>query len=166
MRLPHDRHSATYWLRMSIVSCTALFYVSSFFLPVFLLIDNWGNSEQVAGWQVCHLAYLVLFGPDLRELITGSWAIILLGSFIANPFLWAGMLLLCWRYPRTWLQAAAAGTIALGFGLVPFFKMPELLLFGYYVWVAGILVLVTGSLTAWMVARQSRKIDLTHGTKP
>src|SRR5205807_10180648 len=118
-------------------------YVSSFFLPAFA-IGIEGKREVHSGAEAFGVASLALLNPyfgGLRGFV----------PWLANPFLWVGLVRFALgRAP----VAGIAGPVAtcLAATLTAFFVDPDardLILIGYYVWLASIAMFTAAAAIKW-----------------
>src|SRR5262245_47943444 len=107
-------------------------YAVSFFLPTFeIVVDGRGKSEYGLG------AFVLAFGALWQEMFGGPMAFLM---WLANPAYWSGVVLFDkGLYGRALVVACAAALL----GSRPLFN--PLVLVGYYVWLAGMTLLVAAS---------------------
>jgi hypothetical protein len=108
-------------------------YAVSFLLPTFLIVVE-GKGDAEYGFT----AFMVAFLAAWEDMYGGPFVFLV---WLANPAFWTGAVLFARGRSRN-----AAGVCALAFALGCRFMFADLILFGYYVWLGSMVLLMLASL--------------------
>jgi hypothetical protein len=139
------RHATSFLCLASLAA-----YANSFALPTFDIVVE-GRAKSETGFAAFEVAFFALS----QEVFGGLGVFVM---WLANPAFWAGVVLFaCGRYDRALIASCAA--VLLGSRLV----FAPLILVGYYMWLAGMALLLAASAVRLYGSRQAIKAEPIYG---